>query len=354
MTQPGDRPTKMVTVTIQPSRSRPLVPLAAGALLIARLRRRRAAQTAAHELVGRRLGVDRQPVELHRPAGAARPSAHRRHHQGRRGHADQRAARGAGRRAHRRQGRTATPPTSCTCTPLPSTRFKIEPKPTVSQFQFTVDVPGKVDVELHQPGQDRRHHHGAVTDGSVDCVLAHGLGGSSDLPIPYTYALIGAAWALTFTFAVVALAWRRPRFDPDQPGRAAAAVGDDRGRRAGHAVGGGARGPAVRGLGGDGGGVRTAGRREPAARRVLRAAVGRPGGGCRWRIGPVWRAVSPVRTVYRLLPLSRRPPPSAYPAAVGLLARGGGPVRVRLAGARQPRPGFACRGEDLAAGSTWW
>ena len=50
-------------------------------------------------------------------------------------------------------------------------------------------------------------------------VLAHGLGGSSDLPIPLTYALIGAAWALTFTFAVVALAWRKPRFDPQAPGR---------------------------------------------------------------------------------------------------------------------------------------
>ncbi|CQD02519.1 hypothetical protein BN970_00168 [Mycolicibacterium conceptionense] len=40
-------------------------------------------------------------------------------------------------------------------------------------------------------------------------LLAHGLGGSTDLPIPYTYALIGAAWTLTFTFAVVALAWRQ-------------------------------------------------------------------------------------------------------------------------------------------------
>jgi hypothetical protein len=50
-------------------------------------------------------------------------------------------------------------------------------------------------------------------------LLAHGLGGSTDLPIPYTYALIGAAWTLTFTFAVVAFAWRRPRFDPDKPGR---------------------------------------------------------------------------------------------------------------------------------------
>ncbi len=50
-------------------------------------------------------------------------------------------------------------------------------------------------------------------------VLAHGLGGSSDLPVPYAYALVGAAWALTITFAVVAFAWRRPRFDPAKPGR---------------------------------------------------------------------------------------------------------------------------------------
>jgi len=40
-----------------------------------------------------------------------------------------------------------------------------------------------------------------ITDRSA-AVLAHGLGGSTDLPVPFTYALIGAAWALTFTFAV--------------------------------------------------------------------------------------------------------------------------------------------------------
>jgi hypothetical protein len=55
-----------------------------------------------------------------------------------------------------------------------------------------------------------------VTGGPV--LLAHGLGGSSDLPVPYAYAMVGAAWALTFTFALVAFAWRRPRFDPDAPG----------------------------------------------------------------------------------------------------------------------------------------
>ena len=48
-------------------------------------------------------------------------------------------------------------------------------------------------------------------------VLAHGLGGSSDLPVPYAYSVIGAAWALTITFALVAFAWRRPRFDPLKP-----------------------------------------------------------------------------------------------------------------------------------------
>ncbi len=83
---------------------------------------------------------------------------------------------------------------------------------------------------------DDRHHPGAVTD---QLLLAHGLGGSNDLPIPYTYALIGAAWALTFTFAVVVLAWKKPRFDPRQAGRAAAAVGDPGRRRAGHPLGGG-------------------------------------------------------------------------------------------------------------------
>jgi hypothetical protein len=53
----------------------------------------------------------------------------------------------------------------------------------------------------------------------TDVVLAHGLGGSSDLPVPYAFSVIGAAWALTFTFALVAFAWRQPRFDPDNPAR---------------------------------------------------------------------------------------------------------------------------------------
>jgi hypothetical protein len=57
-----------------------------------------------------------------------------------------------------------------------------------------------------------------VSAAGATVVLAHGLGGSGDLPVPYRYAMVGAAWALTFTFALVAFAWRRPRFDPLKPG----------------------------------------------------------------------------------------------------------------------------------------
>lgn len=57
-----------------------------------------------------------------------------------------------------------------------------------------------------------------MSAGGATVVLAHGLGGSGDLPVPYLYAMVGAAWALTFTFALVAFAWRRPRFDPRKPG----------------------------------------------------------------------------------------------------------------------------------------
>lgn len=45
---------------------------------------------------------------------------------------------------------------------------------------------------------------------------AHGLGGSTDLPIPFLYAMVGASWALTISFAVLALAWKEPKF-ADEP-----------------------------------------------------------------------------------------------------------------------------------------
>ncbi len=146
-------------------------------------------------------------------------------------------------------------------------------------------------------------------------LLAHGLGGSSDLPIPYTYALIGAAWALTFTFAVVAFAWRRPRFDPDKPGRALprwlTSFVDAPATRWALAVT----------------GLLFAGWVAMAA--FFGRAEGNPVPGVfyvlMWIglvtvsavIGPVWRAVSPARAVYRLLRLAGLPSGRGYPRRLG-------------------------------------
>lgn len=179
-------------------------------------------------------------------------------------------------------------------------------------------------------------------DGSVT-VLAHGLGGSADLPIPFTYALIGAAWALTFTFAVVALAWRKPRFDPGKPGRelpgwVTAAVDA----------------PVTRWAVGIIGlllalwvalaaflGPQNADNPLPGVFYVLMwvglVAVSLV-------LGPVWRVLSPVRTVHRLLggkSLHSYPEALGYwPAVLGLFAF----VWLELA---SPDPG------SLAAISLW-
>lgn len=50
-------------------------------------------------------------------------------------------------------------------------------------------------------------------------VLAHGIGGAQDLPIPAEYALVGAVAALTVSFVVLVLAWRTPRYDATTSGR---------------------------------------------------------------------------------------------------------------------------------------
>lgn len=49
-------------------------------------------------------------------------------------------------------------------------------------------------------------------------LLAHGLEGSTDLPVPLGFALVGASWALAASFAVLGLAWRTSRLRPDSPG----------------------------------------------------------------------------------------------------------------------------------------
>lgn len=54
-------------------------------------------------------------------------------------------------------------------------------------------------------------------------ILAHGLGGSKDLPISPELAIAGAVAALVVSFTVLAVAWRTPRFDAATSGRPAPA-----------------------------------------------------------------------------------------------------------------------------------
>jgi hypothetical protein len=161
-------------------------------------------------------------------------------------------------------------------------------------------------------------------------VLAHGLGGSSDLPVPYAYSVIGAAWALTFTFALVAFAWRRPRFDPLKPGHplpsAVTALVDSRLTRGVAAtaallfavwvVSAGLWGPQTQ---------------ANALLGVFYVLLWVGLAAVSLLFGPVWRVISPVRTVYlmlqRITPQSlsraRLSYPEAWgyrPAAVGLFA----------------------------------
>jgi hypothetical protein len=52
-------------------------------------------------------------------------------------------------------------------------------------------------------------------------VPEHGLGGAQDLPISRELAVLGAAAAVAVSFVVLALAWRRPRYDAATSGRLA-------------------------------------------------------------------------------------------------------------------------------------
>ena len=155
-------------------------------------------------------------------------------------------------------------------------------------------------------------------------LLAHGTGGSTDLPIPYTYALIGAAWALTLTFALVALGWRKPRFDPTKPGLAlprwTTAVVDARATRAVVALLGLAFTAWV--LLAAIGGPQNNENPLPGTFYVL-LWVGLPTASV--LLGPVWRVISPLRTVSRLIPPRAKaieyPSNWGYwPAALGLFA----------------------------------
>jgi hypothetical protein len=49
-------------------------------------------------------------------------------------------------------------------------------------------------------------------------IWAHGLGGAKDLPVPAPLAIAGGMAALVISFCVLALAWRRPRYDASTQG----------------------------------------------------------------------------------------------------------------------------------------
>lgn len=55
-------------------------------------------------------------------------------------------------------------------------------------------------------------------------VPMHGLGGAKDLPVPLPLAVTGAVAALVVSFCVLALAWRRPRYQVLAAGRPAPAL----------------------------------------------------------------------------------------------------------------------------------
>lgn len=52
-------------------------------------------------------------------------------------------------------------------------------------------------------------------------LAAHGIGGARDLPIPRELAVAGAVAALVLSFSILALAWRTPRYDEARTGHAA-------------------------------------------------------------------------------------------------------------------------------------
>ncbi|GGG24796.1 hypothetical protein GCM10007304_43340 [Rhodococcoides trifolii] len=154
-----------------------------------------------------------------------------------------------------------------------------------------------------------------------ETLLAHGLGGSSDLPIPVTYALIGGAWALAASFAILLLAWKTPRLNPRRYWTATplARVVDAPLFR-------GALGAASVAVAGWTSIASVIGPQDSsnALLGVFYVLVWVGLVPASLFFGPVWRIVSPVRAVYRTLPVrARRTMPQGIgvlPAVVGLFA----------------------------------
>lgn len=148
-------------------------------------------------------------------------------------------------------------------------------------------------------------------------LLAHGIGGSTDLPIPFTYALIGGAWALTLSFVITIVVWKTPRLQPDRVARRlpapVAALSDD------SRIRGVLRLLAVAlvvwvGLAAFAGSAEAGRNPLPGFLYVL-VWVGLVPASL--LLGPFWRVLSPWRTVHRVL-FRDRPAPLTLPRWVGV------------------------------------
>ncbi|MDL9938450.1 hypothetical protein QSJ18_17005 [Gordonia sp. ABSL1-1] len=151
----------------------------------------------------------------------------------------------------------------------------------------------------------------------MDLVVAHGTGGAADLPVPFTYALIGGAWALTLSFVITIVIWKTPRLDPERVGHALprrlAALSDDKRMRS-----------LLRALtlvvlgwvaiAAVAGSSETAQNPLPGVLYVLVWVGLVP---ATLLLGPFWRVLSPWRTLHRFV-FRDRPAPLTLPARVGV------------------------------------
>ncbi|MFG1914599.1 hypothetical protein [Micromonospora sp. NPDC048898] len=153
-------------------------------------------------------------------------------------------------------------------------------------------------------------------------LLAHGVGGRQDLPITLPQLVVAAALTLVVTFLALGLLWREPRLDRDATG------GHPVPRRLALLVDAPTFRWTLRGLGllatvwfclGLLGGPDTADNPSAGALYVLLWVGLAP---LSLLLGPVWRALNPLRTVHLLVALAARRDPERglreLPAGVGL------------------------------------
>ncbi len=132
---------------------------------------------------------------------------------------------------------------------------------------------------------------------SPGLVPQHGIGGAKDLPLPPELAIAGAVAALVVSFGMLALAWRTPRYDGRERGRPAPRLLSDLTASAGWHVFCRAAGLLVFGFGA----IAAVFGKDLLTNPVFGMFyvwwwVGVPVASV--LLGPVWRAVSPVRTIH--------------------------------------------------------